>query len=218
MPNTGIVGDVYKAGIVSNLFSQEVVNVLHYRQASANGTIEDSRTQLAKAIWSNIVLGALKPLVCNTLHFERIDIRDVIAPPGTVGGIDWYPDPNSQAGSVTTTCCPPTVAVVIRKRTTLLGRAYRGRAFFAGIPIGSTSLGLLSEAAQAAWEADLTSALAVTINSGETGGPDFAPVLVGALRAVQPGPITSYRVTPIVSADLDPVLRVQRRREIGVGV
>jgi len=163
--NAGVDGDIYKAGIVGSLFAQEVVVTSFWKQSGANTSDADSRTALATAL-ADTANGNMAPLLSNSLTINTIQIRDVVVPPDTVGGIDFVGGALPFPGSVTTSVsAPPSTAVVTRKRTAVLGRAGRGRNYWPGVPMGSTSLGKITAGALAAWTAGWSGMLAAVTYS-----------------------------------------------------
>jgi len=216
--NTGVNGDVYKAALVGTLFGQEVVVTSYWRQSGANTSDADSRTALASAIGTSCN-GNMAPQLSNSLVFNTAQIRDVVPFGDTVGGVDYTGGDFPFPGSVTTSvAAPPSTAVVTRKRTAVLGRKGRGRNYWPGVPMGSTSIGQLTSGAFAAWTTAWTAFLQTLTLSSGGGSVAFNPVIVGIDTKDEAGHALTYRVTDITSADVDPVLRQQRRREIGVGV
>lgn len=217
MANTGIVGDVYRAAVVGHLFGQEIVHVSFWQQSTPNTSGLDSRRQLSQAI-ANAWAGNISPQQATTMVIEDVTITDVV-PFGSTSGEDVFDgDPLPSAGTSTLgVSCPPATAVVARKRTGFIGRKYRGRNYYAGIPVGSTSVGQLTSGALAAWTAAVSALIVNQPGFGGDGTPVFVPVIVGVATKDEGGHPLSYRVTQVTATDVDPVLRQQRRREIGVG-
>jgi hypothetical protein len=96
------------------------------------------------------------------------------------------------------------MSLTITKTTRFAGRKYRGRAFFAGLPVTSESDSLLAPAVLANWEviSDL-----------------FNDIITNGDVVWQP--ILWHRATntydDILTAHVKLVLRNQRRRQVGVG-
>jgi len=120
--------------------------------------------------------------------------------PVSVGGLD--------AG----TSHPPTVAGVLRRRVGTPGRANRGRIYVPAIPNTSTSAGRIQGGILATWS-DVCVDLGLDCFDEAETTAILEPVLMkrNALGAVTTWQVLSYW-------DFDPILRSQRRREIGVGI
>lgn len=115
------------------------------------------------------------------------------------------------SGSILSAGCPPTVAGVVRKRTGAIGRANRGRWYFPAVPVASVLSGQFTAGALTNWNT-LAGQLSMKLTNGFM-VDWFTPQLArysstGALINVQ----------DITACATDPILRSQRRREIGVGI
>jgi len=215
--NTGIIGDIYRAACRGTLYGQEIVHITYWTQTTTNTSGIDSRRQLSQSL-ANAWVGLISPQQIPGFALQDVTITDVVAFGDTSGEDIFDGDPLPGAGTSTMTVgCPPATAVIGRKRTPLIGRKYRGRNYYTGLPIGSTSLGQLTGAALTAWTAAVSGFIAATPGFGGDNTPIFSPCIVGALTVNEAGKPLTYRNTQITSTDVDPILRQQRRREIGVG-
>lgn len=215
--NTGIVGDIYRVACRGELFGQEVVHVTYWLQSTPNTSGISSRRQLSQFL-ANAWVGNLSPLQTPSFSIIDVTVTDVV-PFGDTSGEDVFSDnPLPFAGTSTlTVTCPPATAVVGRKRTSLIGRKFRGRNYYTGIPIGSTSLGQLTNSGLTGWTAGVSAFIAPFNGFGGDNTPTFLPLIVGVLTTNEAGKPLTYRSTQVTSTDVDPILRQQRRREIGVG-
>lgn len=120
--------------------------------------------------------------------------------------------PVSVGGGDAGTSYPPTVAAVIRRRVGTPGRANRGRIYVPGIPNTSASAGKLQGAVLTAWSAACVDLGLDCFDEAETTAI-LEPVL---MKRNAVGTVTTWQV--LSYWDFDPILRSQRRREIGVGI
>lgn len=110
--------------------------------------------------------------------------------------------------------CPPQDAFVVRKRTNRAGKRARGRWFFSGIAEADQDGGVLTTAQQTAVTA-LCTAMDDFFTS--TSGGSLVPFHVEWKERPPPG-ITTLEGAGIESCDFDPIVRSQRRRQLGHGV
>jgi hypothetical protein len=118
--------------------------------------------------------------------------------------------PVTGAGGVSGSALPSSVALIIRKRTLYAGRAYRGRTYWAGIPVVQENDSVVSAAAQTAW-APVATMMATILTPAAINGTTF--VWVPVLYSKKTG-LTNQ----IQSCSLDLNFRNQRRRQVGKGV
>lgn len=144
----------------------------------------------------------------NELQFDHVRAQ-VIRPNNTNTPQRWaYADvvATEPLGQVAEGSLPSTVTAVYRRRTVLAGRRYRGRIYIPGIPVTYEDNSQLNQVGYDAISDNWDSAVleAVIVN-----GNEYRPCITNA-------PLHS-RITEITAASVDSVLRVQRRREVGVG-
>jgi hypothetical protein len=117
--------------------------------------------------------------------------------------------PAQTVGVVASPTTPQTTAIVVKRTTDQAGRKFRGRFFIAGIAQSSYVGGSLTEAFDTSPAmADVRGLSLVALAAVEG---TIAPVIVGYDAGV---PVSRGLITGSTS---DRILRVQRRRETGVG-
>jgi hypothetical protein len=208
-----MVGDSFRIATVGKLFNQAVVNTFYYQQTTNNASGASDFSQLFDALDSNI-FPPLASCVTADVTWGVAEIRRMVIPPAAPTGEDF--DMN-RFGGIATPTLPPANCVVIRRKTGFLGRKYRGRIYVPGIPSAWVTNGQLTNATGLIAFDNLAAVLRQPIASGGANPTTFTPVLATLVPGVPPNPAT-LRVNTIVNTFVDPVLRVQRRREIGVGV
>lgn len=205
------VGDIFRLAHVGGYLGQSLVNVHHYRQTTANSSGMGEPESLARAFNLSIV-PALALLLTDHVSWGAIEARTFNAPGVPITGYDLT---LSSTGAIDNVGCPPTVAIVVRKKTGFLGRKYRGRSFFAGMPIADIDSGKIAPGKIADWQ-DFADTLATPITWSLGGSPTFTPVIAALDGSVIVAPV-GVRWNTVTSCLVDDILRSQRRREIGVG-
>jgi hypothetical protein len=124
-------------------------------------------------------------------------------------------------GAFTGTALPPTTAVVMKRRTNLATRIAQGRIFIPAVALEATSggsiplVGITPQAYRAALTALATGMInSITGSDGAISNTFIGRVIQGGAFDLNGDPV----VFPISIIGFDDVLRVQRRREVGVGV
>lgn len=193
---------VIQVQVLGRLHGQRTRNVFHYLYTGSTPldgptTLDELIDEFKLEVWDGFVAllsdeWRLENITAQALQpvRYRARVKNYIIQGGTVG--------NS---------LPTTSAVVCRRVGVVSGRRYQGRIFVAGIPAQSESDSTLAVAVRANWN---TAALGLKepLQGGTLTEP-FIPVIS-----------TIPVVTPLDSVDLTSVdnnLRIQRRREIGVG-
>lgn len=113
----------------------------------------------------------------------------------------------AQAGQVQGNSLPTTTCVVLRRTAILSGRRYQGRIYVAGVPTSSENDSQLSAAVLANW-----TGLASNLKEPLEGGTAVECFVPNLARTAPASGVTDVELTA-----LDPILRIQRRREVGVG-
>jgi len=206
------IGDHFRLAFSGGLAGQEIVNVWHYRQSTANTSGNSDVKSLALAFNVGIV-PALRACVTVDFTYVMIESRSFPLPPVPMVGHD---EALADSGDVAGASLPPSVAVVIRRRTAFLGRKYRGRLFLAGVDVAAVVDGQVTDAGTLANLAILGSKLSGPIVDAAVGSPTFTPEICTILFDEGTG-IYSYRATDVNGFTVDKVVRSQRRREIGRG-
>lgn len=197
------VGDIVQFTTRAFLDGQTILNTFHYR-CLVDQTDGVSALQIA--------IAAFDTSVQNPMTLAQSDDVTYLPTMGQkIFPLRFVPEFNDVAanpdGQIQQVALPTTVSGVVRRRTVLAGPANRGRIFIAGIPV----TGVL--------ESKLTSAQLALMNAVGNGmldklagevGESFAPVIYSREFPESSGDVVTHAV--------DPILRVQRRREIGVGV
>lgn len=193
------VGDKYRATIVGTLHGQTINTVLYYREstnADAFGAL-GLATLVDNNIAANLVNWQAQEYTYLYTSVQKFD------PPPTMLPVVVATSTGNGGGGVQS--LPSSVCATITKQTAFAGRRYRGRIFLAGVPVVDEVNSELSPGSRASLATE-----AATLNDQLTdvGGNVFDPILwhrdTGLFNV-----ITQIRVNPI--------LRVQRRREIGKG-
>lgn len=211
------VNAAYRCAVGFGYCGQQMFNIFGYQQQDGNTTGDTDMNQLGKAI-DTVLVPSLATLWCDSLSYGFVEIRRVTAVGAPIDGIDFELTPGF--GTVEEPGVPPSVGVVIRRRTPFLGRKYRGRIFIAGLPQTYETAGRLigTSPNSVAIAAAVAVIISGTIVSGDSGAPTFRPVLLARDALVVGGDNPGWRVTPVTTAVADPILRSQRRREVGVGI
>lgn len=205
------IGDIFRVALVGGLNAQQIVNTFYYQQSTANTTGSPDNQEMAEAFNSS-VMGPISNAASQDAQWGVIESRLFIPPGGPITG---YDKAITVLGQVAEDAAPPTVAVVCRKLTAFLGRKYRGRNFFAGIPITHITSGKINSGAMSLWQ-DVVDAITSAITHGVSGSPNFIPQIAALDSSVIVAPV-GVRHTQVTGGFLDLTLRSQRRREIGVG-
>jgi hypothetical protein len=195
------VNDIHQVVVRQLLHSQTILNVLHYRVSVDGGAATPS--DLATLITNNVI-PQFKQCQSNELTHVDIVVQKIWPLPPFV---PIFSAVAAGAGSIAQNSLPTSMTAVITKRTAFAGRKYRGRVFVCGVPI---TLELDSQITAAGLI--LYNNLAAVLDDAQT----------SALGANAWVPIIWHRVPKtfdtVVSADARPILRNQRRRQVGKGV
>jgi len=209
------VNAAYRVAVTGGLFSQLVVNTFGYQQMDGNTTGDSDMTQLGKAI-DAVIVPNLYTVQGDLMIYAFAEIRRVAPAGGPIDGLDFTLTPGN--GAIEEPPLPPSCAVVIRRKTSFLGRKYRGRIYIPGVAQTLTANGVVLAGAGGMNQMNaLALILQGTIVSGDTGGPTWRPVLLARDASVTGGDNPGWRVNPVTLCQADNKLRSQRRREIGVG-
>lgn len=211
------LGDHYRLAVVGDLAGQQVVNVYHYRQTSANTSANSDVASLAIA-FDELALATdvLTDPLSDDLTWQLLQSRSFPLPGTPPVGSDRavnYP------GLRASPALPPSNAVVVKRKTAFLGRAYRGRIFLPGLPSAAAVDGLITAAGT--YQAEIgviASFLKTPIQAAAAGSPSFQPELCKVIPKPIPPPDFMYQATDVTASGFDKIIRSQRRREIGVGV
>lgn len=194
------VGDIFQVTLIGELAGQTTQTVLHYIQ-----TLEVIPGSEASGLAGAIDAGPAADL----LNWQGSDFRYVKT---MVQKIRPFPielavfnNFSTGLGGGLSVSAPPTVAATVTKQTPLAGRAFRGRIFVPGVPIGVTQDGVLTGTGLA----NLQIAVAAFDNTiTDPNNNDYEPCLFSRATGTP---------TTLVAVRANPILRSQRRREVGVG-
>lgn len=196
------VGDVIEVIVRQELDAQTVLNTFHYVCTGETDEGAAALYELATTV-NETIFSAIQTFQSENILFKGTSAQK-IWPTRFIPSLSL--DDANPTGSVTTESLPTTVAAVLRRRSFDASKHGRGRIFIAGLPI------------TAVVGSQLTPTVYDEVNS--VGVPLIQPITTGG--AVEFIPVLYDRnapgaVIPIQSAVADPILRVQRRREVGVG-
>jgi hypothetical protein len=228
--------DVYELAIRQRFRSQVIVNTYHL---AANGGFTPTQAQAQtladahKELW--------RSAQHNTLSYETWTLRQVWGagvtyntsrPIRTGGRVYEGNHSGTLTGNWSTgTPLPPANALVVQLRTGLSGRRNRGRLYIAGLRIEDVgSAGEVLAGTKSALDAALATHLAAYGNGGTNVDWDWVVFSFRYASGWKPGPTHPHPLTYygpistqneanyITSAVCGTAWRVQRRREVGVGI
>ncbi len=205
------VGDVFELTIAGTMHGVQTRNVLHYMVSSYSGSPSPTYASFETAFLQSAMptqIGTNMKAFCSAewsliwMKFQKFS--PIPRSAGTISTAHNGP------GGVSGSALPSSVTAVIRKRTEFAGKRYRGRMFVPGVPISYELDSTLNPAGVGALEAlasDLTEGGAATVGAYTAA---MLNVLVHKGVAIAP--------TPVISTNVDTVLRNQRRRQPGKGI
>jgi len=204
-----VANDVVIVTVRGRLHGQRVVNTFWYRLET--GTLPfDVSTELAatalefRSLWQTTALSVLS-------HEYKVDAyriqglkRNLTGPWSRSTFYDRSTD--GDVGADGGNSLPSTVSAVFKRLTELAGRSHRGRIFIAGVPSSSELDSIINPTGFGAWAsaAEIVKLPLVSFDHWT-----LVPIL-------KPRTFTAP-VQDIIGSSCDPVLRVQRRREVGHG-
>lgn len=193
------------------LFGQTVINTYYYRPVTftdpakfALNTPDDLTQGVADALFTSVGSQIVSQLSLD-LTTERVRLQ-MVAPTRSMY-LDFVPGEGTVGGS-SAHSLPPTNAVILRRRSQMNGRFAAGRIFIAGIPLDMQSGGAIKDTLRDALNGIGEN---FTINIDDT-VTQWENVLW------HPGRDETSPNIRIWDWFTDPTLRVQRRRELQVGI
>jgi hypothetical protein len=206
------LNSVYRVRTRGTLRGQRVEFGVHIQQVQPEGSPAD----LAASWVANII-----PLVDAAISVE-VNLTDVMVNDTAETGSEQYilnltqPHP----GLVTGDCLPGQNAAVVSLRTGQKGRRRRGRFYVFGISETAHSNGVISGPQLTAIQA-LGDGIVDRYNGGAL-EPNYRLVIYSPptppFVAKPPPPAhTDTLISPVLTYQVDPIVRTQRRRMIGVG-
>lgn len=192
------INDRYRLTVIGSLHGQTIMNVLHYNVITLGANPDAS---MAPA-W--LTANKAKWLACHSNEYtmESILVQKI------------HPAPTSLAvqtavaagvGTVAQNSLPTSVAAVLTKTTLFAGPRWRGRLYLSGVPEtfeSDSQISILGQTAYNVLGASLASVLVA-------GGNEWDPVLYHR---------DDHSVVILQTIVCRPVLRNQRRRQVGRGV
>lgn len=207
------MGNVYRGVVRQHIGTVECINTLYFKQLSSGGDLGG----LADAIDSTI-FDAMHSIQGPSWKVDDITLSELV-----VGGGEQLIEPSSTVGTAAIGAGPTTGAACVSLRSSLAGRSHRGRNFF---PIARTDMvtaGLVLSAFYTPLEAAYNAFLA---EYGDAGTDTDYTWGIWSRKLGETldsgGHVTAYDPSagffPMHFLTVDTVARVQRRREVGVGV
>lgn len=205
------VGSLIRAAVVMKVASNELVNVLYFKQLSAGGDMGGLSDAIKTTLYD-----AFKAYQSANWKLDTITLSEQVVGGGaqlitTYGTVGTNPGANQ---SLTQAACASL-------RTALAGRSHRGRQYVPVLTTGAVTDGTILAAAVTVYQ-NAYNAFKVIYGVGGT-STDYSwgiwsrklgDIVVG-------GHVTGYNVAagffPVNSVHVDNIARVQRRRELGVG-
>jgi len=203
------VGDIWEAVLYCRLHTQEIRSVFHYFLSAISGTpnptentVGTSINSVLQGIWTLARANLSDEMSCYGIISARVKPK-----PRTAGTVTV---PSGGNGAIVGSALPSSVALIIRKRTLFAGRAYRGRTYWAGVPVVQELDSALTAAGSTAWATVRDAMSAVTTPAAVNGTQiTWTPVIYSK---------SSTLSNQIQSCSIDPIFRTQRRRQLGKGV
>lgn len=180
-------------------------NVFHW-YVNIEATDGDNEFSATEAINSKIV-DTILPLLNVKCRFRTTLTQRVYPLPRTAGSL--HDNGLGTIGAIAGDALPPSCSLVIRKRTNFAGRRYRGRLFCPMLSESDQVNGIWAGANYLALAAAWDNLLAVNLS----GALDLECIPV-----IFPKGGSSASAKIVTSSSSDPVVRSQRRREVGVGI
>jgi len=196
------LNDVYEVTIRQRAYNQTILNVFHYRESTNTPGLH--MLELATVIDANMA-----PVFASNLHLDwSYDATDVaLVAPGIRTDVTTV-NTNAQGGALPGLLLPINACATITKKTGLAGPRFRGRSFISGLTMDDVDDGQLDLSGIANMQ-DIADEIELPQVSGAI---QWLPVLFG------PGHVGPTNTTIIAEAVVRPILRNQRRRQVGRGI
>src|SRR5215471_1090748 len=195
------INDVVQARIIGTWHGQTTLGSFYYLAQSGPGNVvpflDEFRIKISNG--AETILSA-------EYTTTRLEAQRVSPLPLTFHVVIAINTPGAIAGA----SVPTSVAVVLQKHTQFAGRKYRGRWFWPGLSASHQATSQLNATGQGFFNS-LATQCAAPLN--DTDGTTWIPIL---RHGYAPGTgVLTY--TPITEVIASPILRNQRRRQIGKG-
>lgn len=184
------------------------INTFGFRCIATPADLTELGNDFKTALVKNTSGGFLACTV-GAIGSAALTVRDVVPGTGAPAQIAYTNVP----GSLATDSWPPQCASVISWRTALAGRSYRGRTYLPPGDEGNQARGAISAALVTLIGAAATQMLTVFGPAGTNGKWQFGVIT----RRHNGVPTIPPQWNAVTSALIDPTVKTQRRREIGVG-
>lgn len=195
------VNDVYQVTLESRMHGQAILNTFHYKEAIPEVTNPIPEQELSNSFIAVVASPWLALLSNECSHISVLCQKIHPVPPF----VPYLNVTGAGAGGIAVSALPTSVALVITKRTLLAGRKYRGRTFVAGMPVTQEDDSGVAAAAILLWNVVATAMTATLL--GNEGA--WAPVIFHKSDGT-----TNFITTCLTR----PILRNQRRRQLGKGI
>jgi hypothetical protein len=205
-------GDIVKVRTRGRLLGSNVEFGVHIRYNTTSATAAD-----LAASWAATVIPMVKAASVSDCNWDRLTVSDT-----DPNGAESYDLPLTQPnpGDILGDPLPPQDAAVISLRTGVKGGRRRGRFYFPGITETTNQDGRMQGTQLTAIQA-LANGL---INAYGPSGTEndyrlvvYSPEVLTFKPPRTPKPRPGTIITNVTSYTVDPVIRTQRRRSIGVG-
>lgn len=221
---------IAQLAVNGTLNGQRVVNVFAFEHKIPDLASDDLRFAWSQELmdaWISACQPAYLACLSASYNLDRLTCQ-VVQPNRLVPAEHAYSV--ATPGTVASSSAPPSVAAVIKWRSNLAGKSHRGRSYLPGVPaVGWYTNGVIDVANRAVYQTFITDMLDAFGPLGTEGLSDFTIYSrpdpdpqwvkrVGGNLVVEHGPADyGGNSTHVISGALDPNLRQQRRREVGVG-
>jgi len=202
MPYVIEPGAVLEIRLRASLFGQVVINTFHYSN-EAEYSDGGAALLLAMADFNAVVWSAITNGISDKVLNVKIDGQWVYPIRYRTQTIDATPGAGSHVGSTTQTG----TAAVIKRFGEAANRHNQGRIYVYGVPTSFQGDGVWTNAFITTEGQDMADAVKAVIQTGLT--EQLRPILWDRLAPTA--------LQPIVGSGVNPVIRYQRRREVGVG-
>lgn len=199
-------GDFFEIRVVGTLHGQICISTFRYLCIRESGTgeldMEPLLSDFEGGPWNS-----LRAILSSEFNTVRLFMQKI----NPVRYVSFEKVPEFTAGEVSGGACPSIIAFCMRKRLPTAGRDQRGRWFFPGVPVSS----------------ETDSKVTTAVLDGEPVA-ELSTMLLDVLEGVAGVTLVPSLIVPvgnsyvnrgqIQTVSLDPVLRAQRRREVGRGI
>lgn len=204
-------GDVYKLRIHQRLFGGEVINVLHFREASSH--VSANASQILADDFRTSQDTVLRARASGQMFYEYVEVERILPYGDGPATSLWAAN---TTGTASGTVHPhPAAAEVVTIYTGSIGRAHRGRLFLAGALANSQASGLWTSA-----QTTLTRNLINSIYARYVTDEGLTGWRWGVWsRSIggQTPPFDPAGFTPATGFAIRSQIRSQRRRNVGIG-